>query len=426
MPNPKGKNGYGDKTSPPDAELKAALLRYAAQNLKMDVRRANLKSDLNYSIGPTTLKKLHTKFNIPRIRKPPALEVSRQAVIDKVQLDVSQANGPNYFKTILQQEGMMIPRDTIRKIMLEHFPLGFENRFPGKKRSTIPRTALYSNGPFHEVSSDGHEKLGKQALDMGDIGLPIYGYKDKWSDTIPLLQFVPNSRTSAAIGHLFLDFIEETGAIPIQMTMDKGSEIGWQYAIQDALRHAFAPAIDPEIYPVCRLIKSVHNIVIEAFWRWLKEKMGLNLKAVILVGKSERIFSAGVEFHLPLFYWLFVPLLQAQLDEFRVWWNHHRVRAQKDKYMPSGHVPADAFDHPQNYGGLDCRIPVPQGAVDDLRAMVTEEVGPRDEHLSWFTAEFHELAEAIYLQIHKPTLTLDTAWDVFQAMTGPMAAVIES
>ncbi|KAJ6506540.1 hypothetical protein C8R45DRAFT_922722 [Mycena sanguinolenta] len=30
-----------------------------------------------------------------------------------------------------------------------------------------------------EVSSDGHEKLGKQALDMGDIALPIYGYKDK-------------------------------------------------------------------------------------------------------------------------------------------------------------------------------------------------------------------------------------------------------
>ncbi|KAJ6511257.1 hypothetical protein DFH09DRAFT_942061, partial [Mycena vulgaris] len=50
--------------------------------------------------------------------------------------------------------------------------------------------------------------------------------------------------------------------IPIQLTMDKGSEIGWQHAIQDAVRfvrpicrsrnrlitiscrHAFAPDID--------------------------------------------------------------------------------------------------------------------------------------------------------------------------------------
>jgi hypothetical protein len=227
-------------------ELEAALRRYAAQNLRQEVRIANLKSDLNYSIRSvdrnvpefrlkfksrlTKFKELQRKFNIPRVRKPPALEVSRQAVIDKVQMDVSQNNGPNYFKTLLQQEGLMVPRfvrvpfeltlerdlmcigrDTIRKIMLEHFPLGFDTRFPGKKKFGIPRTPLNSNGPFHEISSDGHEKLGKQALDMGDIGLPIYGYKDKWSDSIPFIQFVPDSRTAAAIGHLFLDFIETAG-----------------------------------------------------------------------------------------------------------------------------------------------------------------------------------------------------------------------
>ncbi|KAJ6563509.1 hypothetical protein B0H10DRAFT_2361570 [Mycena sp. CBHHK59/15] len=213
MPNPSGINGYGDKTPPSEDVLKAALLRYASQNLKAEVRIANLKSDLNYSIGCTTLKKLQKKFNIPTVRKAPPIEVSRQAVIEQVEKDAMQTNGPNYFKTVLQQEGIMIPRDTIRKIMGEHYPLGFDNRFPGKRKGAIPRTALNSNGPFHEVSSDGHEKLGKQALDMGDIGLPIYGYKDKWTDTALDLRFVPNSRTTAAIGHLYLDFIETTGGV---------------------------------------------------------------------------------------------------------------------------------------------------------------------------------------------------------------------
>ncbi|KAJ6480196.1 hypothetical protein C8R45DRAFT_933130 [Mycena sanguinolenta] len=388
MPNPKGKNGYGDKGIGASAP---------AQNLPQEMRISNLKSDLNYSIRLTKLKELNVKFKIPRIRKPPAMEVCRQAVIDKVQLDATQANGPNYFKTLLQQEGIMIPRDTIRKIMVEHFPLGFDNRFPGKKKSPVLRTALNANGPFHEVSSDGHEKLGKQALDMGDIALPIYGYKDKW----------------------------KTGAIPVQMTMDKGSEIGWQYAIQDAFRNAFAPDIDVEVYPVCRLIKSVHNTIIEAFWRWLKEKMGLNLKTIILLGKEERIFSADVKFHLPLFYWIFVPLLQAQLDEFCVYWNNHRVRTQKDKNMPSGHVPADAFSHPGNYGGLDCRIHVPPAAVEDMRNILTAEVGPKDEHLSWFGAEFGQVAQGIYEQIGKPTLSLETAWDVFQKMVPLIADVVE-
>ncbi|KAJ7711343.1 hypothetical protein B0H14DRAFT_3099359 [Mycena olivaceomarginata] len=376
------------------------LQRYAAQNLPLQVRIANLKSDLNHSIG----------YNIPRIRKPAPLEVARQAVIDKVQMDVSQNNGPNYFKTLLQQEGLMIPRDPICKIMVEQFPLGFQNRFPGKKKSTIPRTALHSNGPFHEISSDGHEKLGKQALDMGDIGLPIYGYKD--------------NQTAAAIGHLYLDFIETTGAIPIQMTMDKGSEIGFISLTQGKHFQIQGLSIDPEVYPICRLIKSVHNTIIEAFWRWLKEKMGLNLKAVILVAKDEQIFSLNIEFHLPLFYWIFIPLLQAQVDKFRLWWNHRRVRTQKDKNMPSGHVPSDTFDHPQNFGGLDCRIPVPQVAIDDLRKMITE-VGLRDAHLLWYSAEFAELAEYIYMQIGKPTLSLQTAWDVFQQMSQPIADVLE-
>ncbi|KAF8187655.1 hypothetical protein K438DRAFT_1525312, partial [Mycena galopus ATCC 62051] len=130
--------------------------------------------------------------------------------------------------------------------------------------------------------------------------------------------------------------------------------------------------IDPDVHPVCRIIKSVHNIIIEGFWRWFREKKGLNLKTIILVGKVGRIFSPDVDFHLPLFYWVFVPLLQAELDEFRLWWNHHQVRTQVDKNMPSGHVPLDALEHPQNYGGIDCRIPVPEECVDDLRQMITD------------------------------------------------------
>ncbi|KAK6968878.1 hypothetical protein R3P38DRAFT_3508545 [Favolaschia claudopus] len=384
---------------PSDEALEAALRRYAAQNLKLEVRIANLQSDLNYSIRLTKLKALNKKFRIPTVRKAPAIEVARQAIIDKVVMDITQQNCLNYFKTLLQQEGIMIPR------------------FPGNKKSPIPRTALNACGPFHEISSDGHEKLGKQALDMGDIGLPIYGYKDKWSDEIPLMNFVPNSRTAAAIGHLFLDFIE--------MTMDKGSEIGWQYVIQDTIRATFAPDIDPEVYAICRLIKSVHNTIIEAFWRWLKEKLGRNLKEFILIGKTERIFSADIDFHVSLFYWIFIPLLQAKLDEFRLWWNHHRVRVQQEKNMPSGHVPADAFAHPENYGGIDCRIAVPQAAVDDMRQMLTDEVGSRESHLSWYDLEFAELAAQVYSHIGKPTLSLETAWDVFQQMAQPIADVIE-
>jgi hypothetical protein len=64
----------------------------------------------NINIRLTKLKELNAKFRIPRIRKPPLLETAHQAVIDKVQLDITHGNGPIYFKTMLQQEGLMIPR----------------------------------------------------------------------------------------------------------------------------------------------------------------------------------------------------------------------------------------------------------------------------------------------------------------------------
>ena len=104
-------------------------------------------------------------------------------------------------------------RDTVCTIMHEHFPEGFDKRFPGRNKPTIPRTPLRSSGPFHEISADGHEKLSELALHMGDIGIPIYGFKDKWSDVVLKLVCIPNCRTLGPIAHLYLDLVEEQGGM---------------------------------------------------------------------------------------------------------------------------------------------------------------------------------------------------------------------
>ena len=85
--------------------------------------------------------------------------------------------------------------------------------------------------------------------------------------------------------------------------------------------------------------------------------------------------------------------------------------------MPSGHVPDDALEHPQMFGGLRCLISVPKEAIDELRDQLTEEVGPREAHLSWYTDEFAAMAEAAYQSISKPAYSLDTAWSTFGAMS---------
>ncbi len=90
-----------------------------------------------------------------------------------------------------------------------YFPDGFDKRFPGNKKTQVTRQALTAIGPFHEVSGDGHEKLSSLALRIGDVGFPIYGFKDKWSDYLCMLRVLPNCRKADAMGHLFIDFVEE-------------------------------------------------------------------------------------------------------------------------------------------------------------------------------------------------------------------------
>ncbi|KAJ7025817.1 hypothetical protein C8F04DRAFT_1298905, partial [Mycena alexandri] len=414
---------------PSDDLLRAALLKYRMQNQRREDQLVSLKKEFDYDIGLTSWKKLVKRLKIPTVRtqKLP-LDTVEKAVVDEVGKDPTQSRGPDFIQDQLRLKMILAPRDLIRKIMLDKFPDGFDNRFPGKKGKRVTRVPLHALGPYHEVSSDGHEKIAPSALRMGGVGFSIYGFKDKFADYLLFLKIYPDVRSRGAGGHIFLDFVQETGHIPIQLTTDKGSEVGWLYAFMSTLRYVFlleiyAADIDKDLYPFHVLIKSIHNTVIEGFWRQLKEKLGLNLKDFLLRGKIEHLFNAHDPWHEPLFYWIFAPLIQAELDNFKLWWNHHRVRHQHEKILPSGHVPAHALEFPELFGALDCRITIPQEAINNLREQLTEEEGPREDYQTWpgLTPEFSVYAVDVYSRIGQPELNLAHGWDVFVEMARMIA-----
>lgn len=98
-------------------------------------------------------------------------------------------------------------RDFIRNVLATHVPEGLARRFPGTNQ--IRRSTLSSIGPNHQHHADGHEKLNAQALNMGGVGLNIYGIKDQWSSFILYLVVVPNNRLATTIGHVYLDCVEK-------------------------------------------------------------------------------------------------------------------------------------------------------------------------------------------------------------------------
>ena len=68
-------------------------------------------------------------------------------------------------------------------------------------------------GPWHQLHWNGHKKVGSQALDIGGVSFPIYTGKDQFSTFVPIMRVMPNVRLGDAIGHLFLDMVEDHGCV---------------------------------------------------------------------------------------------------------------------------------------------------------------------------------------------------------------------
>ena len=114
-----------------------------------------------------------------------------------------------------------------------------------------------------------------------------------------------------------------------------------------------------------------------------------------------------------MFYWVFVPLVQADLDGFRTWWNQHRVRAQRAKNMPSGHVPSDTFANPGSWGGLDCGIKIPMETIIALRLHLENEGGSRSSHMDFIPTSLTQFIGIVYKTLDLPEIKWTNSWEVF-------------
>ncbi|KAF8156745.1 hypothetical protein B0H34DRAFT_770234 [Crassisporium funariophilum] len=175
--NASGRNRYGDKAYPPDAELREALHQYAKEKLTVHERLDWVRVEHNLIIRKSKLMELNKQFSVLSVRKPPPEPVAVQAILAKVADNPAQRNGVGTIGTFLSNNGIPIARDFIRGVLSVHAPEGLAARFPGARH--IPRKPLSAIGPFHQEHSDGHDKLNSQALRMGDVLLPSYGIKDQ-------------------------------------------------------------------------------------------------------------------------------------------------------------------------------------------------------------------------------------------------------
>ncbi|KAK6966683.1 hypothetical protein R3P38DRAFT_3337745 [Favolaschia claudopus] len=358
MPNPGGSNASQD---PSDETLRAAFADYAKENsgsgLEASHQIARLKQDFNLNIGRTTLFKLRKRVQAPSVRKTaktmhPA-DLS-QHIVDIKENDPLGPWGVDQVRGRLAIEGILATRRATRTALHDHFD---DQRFVGNKKSKKHRTHLFALGPWHQEHSDGHEKLGEQALLLGKgIHLPIYGSKDQYAAWLHALVLMPNVRNALAIAHYYLDLVEGRGyRISIQLSVDGGTECTEMLKIHETLRADAAPEFVPPSWP-------------------------------------------------QTFYWIWAPFIQRRLDIYRDYWNHHRLQLSKDKRNGSGLSPKNLFLNPQ--AGLRPEL------VHQLREAYGGQEA-REKAYRFVSPLFQEAEDRAYVDLGLPNFEMTTIWIVF-------------
>ena len=117
------------------------------------------------------------------------------------------------------------------------------------------------------------------------------------------------------------------------------------------------------------------------------------------------------------FNWLWPPLVQEWLDEFREYWNNHHISSQKHKTLPSGTSPRQMWLVPEAVCATsrNCSIKVNMNTVHQLREGLGG-IEKCEQAFHFVDAEFEALADNALGELNYPDITLSSSWDIFVAV----------
>ncbi|KAF3851382.1 hypothetical protein F7725_013154, partial [Dissostichus mawsoni] len=213
-------------------------------------------------------------------------------------------------QTLRQKHSLTVKRDEVMNLMRELDPSGVQLR---SNRRFVRRT-YSSEGPNHVWHVDGYDKLKP-------YGLAISGCIDA------------TNNDPGVIAQNYIRCVTEHGVIPMRLRTDCGTENGTMAAIQCALRsrHSdnFAGAAS-HMYG-----SSTANQRIESWWSYFRKQRS-QFWMDLMNDLRERHHFSGSHAHTCLVRFVFMGVLQRDLDECREKWNTHIIRPVNQSRCPSG------------------------------------------------------------------------------------------
>ncbi|XP_034068653.1 uncharacterized protein LOC117544015 isoform X1 [Gymnodraco acuticeps] len=210
----------------------------------------------------------------------------------------------------------------------------------------VPGEGL-SEGANQVWHADGYDKLKP-------FGIAISGCIDGFSRKCMWLRSGSTNNDPGIIAQYYLQCVSAFGLLPACLRTDCGTENGTMAAINCTLRSQhtddFAGALS-HMYGT-----STANQRIESWWSFFR-KQRTQFWIELFSDLRERHLFNGSHEHKCLLRYVFLGILQKDLDEYRQLWNNHTIRPVRLSQCPSGKP--DAMYHlPHRFGGRECGFPV--------------------------------------------------------------------
>ena len=272
------------------------------------------------------------------------------------------------------KKGLIVKRETVRKLLVELDPVGVETR----KKKRLRRRVYAGNGPNFIWHIDGHDKLKP-------YGFSIHGCIDGYSRRLIWLEVGPTNKNPEVVAKYYLDSIRQVGGIPRKIRSDDGTE----NCVIEAI-HTFLRSSDNDEHAglASFLIgSSTSNQRIEAYWSHLvKEGPGWwqnffkDLRDLGLFNDTDPVQVDCIRF-------CFMSVLREELNQVAQSWNQHIISSSKfDNNGPRGR-PDNMYFLPHLYETEDYKV-VDRQDIDEFDNHAAMTVQDTSE-------EFREFADVV-------------------------------
>ena len=207
-------------------------------------------------------------------------------------------------------------------------------------------------------SLDGHDKL--MGFQNSTFPIALYGCYDTGSRKVLYLKVWTSNSRPELTDRWYFDYIFEARKISSMLRLDKGTETGLLASI-----HAFLRKEHGDMAPedTVHFGSSTSN-KIEQFWKEIHERMEKFFKRQLLELLERGHYNPEDEDDRNMLSFIYIPIVQREVNVFIQLWNNSRTRLQKKTLMPDG-IPNYIYSNPEEYGLVDKGWEV---SLDDLQA----------------------------------------------------------